>query len=67
MTRRAIARRYHVPGAVIVTYRHEPARYYVTRPTRAGALRRIHPDPLRSYGAALVEAHRTRPEPHRRP
>jgi len=67
MTRRAIARRYHVPGAVLVTYRHEPSRWYVTRPTRAGALRRTHPDPLRSYGAALVEAHRTRPWPAVRP
>jgi len=60
MTRRAIARRHPVPGAVLVTYRHEPARWYVTRPTRSGALRRAHLDPFRSYGAALVEAHRTR-------
>jgi hypothetical protein len=58
MTRRRIARRIPVPGAVLVTYRHEPARWYVARPNRAGALRRAHLDPFRSYGAALVEAHR---------
>lgn len=58
MTRRRIARRHPVRGAVLVTYRHEPARWYVTRPTRAGHLRRAILPPFRSLGAALVEAHR---------
>jgi len=67
MTRRAIARRHPVPGAVLVTYRHEPSRWYVTRPNRVGALRRAHLDPLRSYGAAVAEARRTRPPIHHPP
>ena len=65
MTRRRIARRIPAAGAVLVTYRHEPTRWYVTYPTRAGALRAGRlAEPYRSPGAALIEAHRiarTRP------
>ena len=64
MTRRRIARRYHVPGAVLVAYRHAPHHWYVTRPNRAGALHAGRlAEPYRSLGAALVAAHRE----HHRP
>jgi len=68
MTRRRIARRIPAAGAVLVTYRHEPGAWYVSRPNRAGALRRMTATPFRSYGAALVEAHRlARSERHPQP
>ena len=57
MSRRKIAHREHVRGAVLVTYRLEPGHWYVTRPNRAGALRRAILPPFRSYGAALMAAH----------
>ena len=66
MTRRRIARRIPVAGGpALVTYRHEPSRWYLADATRTGALRpgRLA-EPFRSYGAALVESHRiarTRP------
>jgi hypothetical protein len=64
MTRRKIARRYPVRGAVLVTYRHAPTHWYVTRPNRAGALHAGRlAEPYRSKGAALVAAHRENRRP----